>query len=162
MRRTFNFTNNNSSYLSSMHKFVDEEADQIIGETRKTLKSFLNNLRGKESPVQLYRPIFTKQNNQRLSPNITKNHLISTLIISRPIETCPNELKVIHKKRGYISPNIYINKTKSNLSSSNLNQKRTINYFPSPVTPIQSKQQSQSKLISSTNSYSNSYTISTY
>ena len=156
MRRTFNITNNNSGYLSNMHKFVDEEAEQIIGETRKTLKSFLNNLRKKESPIQLYRPIFTKQNNQRSSPSVTKKHLISTPIISRPIEKCPNEITVIHKKGQYISPNIHINKAKPNLSSSDLNKERTINYFPSPITPVQSKQPSQPKLFSNTNNYNNS------
>ena len=156
MRRTFNITNNNSGYLLNMHKFVDEEAEQIIGETRKTLKSFLNNLRGKESSIQLYWPIFTKQNNQSSSLSVTKKHLISTPIISRPMETCSNEINVIHKKGQYISPNIHINKAKPNLSSSNLNKKRTINYFPSPITPVQSKQPSQSKLFSNTNSYNNS------
>ena len=145
MKRNHIFSNS-SSHHSNVQNYSNKDAELIIKETRKNLNAFLENLKAKENSLQLYEPISKTQHNKKTSPKIKKQNVLSTPVIPRPLETCPNQLSVIYKKKENISPLPTPNKTKQNLSSANLNKRKTRNVYTSPIVNIQSQPRSQTKL----------------
>ena len=156
MKRNHIFSNS-SSHHSNIQNYSNKDAELIIKETRKNLNEFLENLKAKENSLQLYEPISKTQHNKKTSSKIKKQNVLSTPVIPRPLETCPNQLSVIYKKKENISPLPTPNKTKQNLSSANLNKRKTRNVYTSPIVNIQSQPRSQTKLNINNNRVSNSH-----